>query len=137
MDILLHILKEGSEEHGEMQAVNHFSLCLLKDLKAIVNGDIQSGKIQWQNISCLEDCWYVAFEGCNIIHEVLWYEYIYDEAMNVIEDHLWAGDWIYANFQPPVQSTEAKRLEKCFSDNAHFSGCFKVDLGRRKQSIVL
>ena len=44
--ILLHILKEGSEEHGEMQAVNHFSLCLLKDLKAIVNGAIQSGKIQ-------------------------------------------------------------------------------------------
>ena len=61
VDILLHILKEGSEEHREMQAVNHFSLCLLKDLKAIVNGAIQSGKIQPQNISCLEDCCYVAF----------------------------------------------------------------------------
>ena len=44
MDLLLRILKEGSEEHGEMQVVNQFSLSLLKDLKAIINGVSQSGK---------------------------------------------------------------------------------------------
>ena len=71
-----------------MQAVSQFSLCLFKDLKAIVNGAIQSEKIQPQSILCFEDCWYVVFDGYNIIHEVLWYEYIYDEAMNAIEDHL-------------------------------------------------
>ena len=46
----------GSEEHKEVQAVNQFSLCLFKYLKAIVNGAIQSEKIQGQNILCLEDC---------------------------------------------------------------------------------
>ena len=48
----------------------------------------------------------------NIIYKELWYEYIYDEAMNAIEGHCWAGHWIYANFRRPVQTTEAKRLEK-------------------------
>ena len=46
VDLLLRIIKEGSEEHREVQAVNQFSLSLLKDLKAIVNVAIQSGKIQ-------------------------------------------------------------------------------------------
>ena len=32
--------------------------------------------------------------------------------MIVIEDHCWVVDWIYANFRPPVQATEAKRLYK-------------------------
>ena len=72
--------------------------------------------------SASTDCCYVAFGSSvyervnysqyNIIHEVLWYEYIYDEAMNVIEDHCWTGECIYANFQRAVQATEAKRLEK-------------------------
>ena len=50
VDLLLRIVKEGSEEHGEVQAVNQFSLSLLENLKAIVNGAIQSGKMQRQNI---------------------------------------------------------------------------------------
>ena len=44
----------------------------------------------------------VKYSRYNIIHEVLWYEYIYHVAMNPIEDHSWAGDWIYANFRHPV-----------------------------------
>ena len=31
-------------------------------------------------------------EACSIYHELLWYEYIYIEAMNAIEDHHYAGD---------------------------------------------
>ena len=58
----------------------------------------------------------MAFAGSNrvlIIHDIiLFMKFIYDVALNAIEDHHWAGDWIYANFQSPVQATKAKRLEK-------------------------
>ena len=54
----------------------------------------------------------VIYSQYNIIYKELWYEYIYDEAMNAIKDNCWAGHWIYANFQRPAQATKAKRLEK-------------------------
>ena len=54
----------------------------------------------------------MAFAGSNrvlIIHDIiLFMKFIYDVALNAIEDHHWAGDWIYANFQSPVQATKAK-----------------------------
>ena len=54
----------------------------------------------------------VIYSKHNIIYKEVWYEYIYDEAMNAIKDNCWAGHWIYDHFQRPVQAAEAKRLEK-------------------------
>ena len=46
VDLLLRIVKEGLEEHGEVQAVNQFSLSLLEDLKAIVGQRALSKRVQ-------------------------------------------------------------------------------------------
>ena len=46
MDILLGILQEGSKESRKVQAVNQFSLSLLKDLETLVKGAIGGMKLR-------------------------------------------------------------------------------------------
>ena len=89
----------------------------------------------------------VNYSRYNIIHEVLWYEYITMRLWMQLQTTFGLEIEIYVtNFQCPVQAMEAKRLEKwCIlqcsnfrwfewyqirriSDSAHFLACFKDEL---------